>query len=350
VAVERFLPDVDRTRRAAGWFMIAAFGVPLLWLASVVVELGRANSTAVVLFLVLSFMLALGARLAFRPQEYLEVDLESRTFAVIRKGKRAAAGALDALGPLEVRMRTRVVGSEGKRRTIIEYVVRAAVHSNVDLYVMKTPGKARQKMEGIGRAWRLPCKSLGGAVRPPDALDTPLHERLRGDSAARKAVPLSPDWGLRIKPAPMGYAMVSTHRSWVPLQMGLLFLVLGLVVLGGSFHYGVWDEANNGDPFAQVFAALVSVMMLGMVGTAAAGARNTFFPGTVHIDDRGVTYRGRRMRFKHIEEVTAGAPIEIVGDGRILKLAETFCPPAATAAVVHELQRLIVEVASSHES
>ena len=350
MAVERFLPDVDRTRRAAGWFIIVAFAVPLVWLASVVVEVGHANSTAIVLFLVLSFMLALGARLAFRPQEYLGIDLESRTFEVIRKGKRAAAGALDALGPLEVRMRTRVVGSEGKRRTIIEYVVRAAVHSNIDLYVMKTSGRTRQKMEGIGRAWRLPCKSLGGAVRQPDALDTPLHERLRGDGGARKAVPLSPDWGVRIEPAPMGYAMVSTHRSWAPFQMGLLFLALGLVVLGGSFQYGVWDEATNGEPFAQVLAALVCVVMLSMVWTAAAGARNTFFPGTVHIDDRGVTYRGRRMRFEHIEEATAGAPIEIVGDGRILKLAETFCPPSATATVVHELQRLILEVASSHES
>jgi hypothetical protein len=132
--------------------------------------------------------------------------------------------------------------------------------------------------------------------------------------------------------------------------MGLLFLVLGLIVLGGSFHYGVWDEATNGDPFAQVLAALVSVVLLGMVWTAAQGARNTFFPGTVHIDDSGVSYRGRRMRFQHIEEVTAGLSIEIVGDGRILKLAETFCPPAATPVVVHELQRLIIDVACSHES
>ena len=39
-----------------------------------------------------------------------------------------------------------------------------------DLYVMDTPGKARQKMEALARAWRLSCRSYGGVVRGPDEL------------------------------------------------------------------------------------------------------------------------------------------------------------------------------------
>ena len=61
--------------------------------------------------------------------------------------------------------------------------------------------------------------------------------------------------------------------------------------------------------------------------------------------DRGVAYRGRRLPFADIEKVTAGVPIEVVGDRRILTLPASFCPPPATGAVAHELQRLIIEVA-----
>lgn len=330
--------------------MMVAFAVPFLWLASVVVEVGHASSTVIVLFLMLSGMLTLGARLAFWPQQYLEIDLEGRRFSLVRKGARVAAGALDSLGPLEVRLRTRVTGSGDDRRTITEYVVRAAIHSGIDLYALKTSRKARQKMEGLARAWHLPCQSHGGAVRQPGALDTPLHERLRGDSAALKPVALSPDWGVRVEPAPMGYAMVSTHRSWAPLQVSAIFLVFGSIPLAGSAYYGVIDELRKGDPFGQLMGVLLSVVALSVLWMAWTGVRDTFFPGTVHINERGVSYRGRGMRFKHIEEVTATSPIEVVGDRGILKLAETFCPPAATPAVVHELQRLIVEVAWSHES
>jgi hypothetical protein len=346
VPVQRFLPDVDRTRRAAGWILIALFAFPLVWILRIVAA-GHPNGTAIAIFLVVAGMLALGLRLAFRPLEFLEIDLEDRKFNVIRKGKRIAAGALDSLGPLEVRMRKRVVESDHERRTITEYVVQAAVHSKIDLYVMKTSGQARKRMEALARAWRLPCQSYGGALRSADALDTPLHERLRGDSAAGKVQPLSADWGVRIEPAPMGYAMVSTFRSWAPLQLSAIVLVLALFPLGGSTYYGLTTSIWNGDPLAQVLGALMGIVVLAVLGFAYVGVRDTFFPGTVRITERGVSYRGRRMRFNQIEEVTATSPIEIVGDRRILRLAETFCPAAATTAVAHELQRLIIEVASS---
>jgi hypothetical protein len=51
------------------------------------------------------------------------------------------------------------------------------------------------------------------------------------------------------------------------------------------------------------------------------------------------------MAFDQVEEVTASLPIEVVGDRRILSLAVSFCPPEATEAVAHELQRLILEAA-----
>jgi hypothetical protein len=66
------------------------------------------------------------------------------------------------------------------------------------------------------------------------------------------------------------------------------------------------------------------------------------------VTDRGVSYRFSRMPFREIEEVTSQFPVEVVGDRRSLVLGTTFCPPAATEAVAHELQRLIIEVAEAN--
>jgi hypothetical protein len=202
-------------------------------------------------------------------------------------------------------------------------------------------------MEALARAWRLPCRSYGGAVRSPDALDTPLHERLRGDGAARVMKPLSPEWGVRIDALSPGYAMVSTHRSWAPLGTRALVLIVALFFMRDAAYTQVAESLRSGDLEAQVLAALMGVLVLVLVWLAATGVRDTFFPGVVRITERGVSYRLKSMRFNQIEEVTATAPIEIVGDRRIIRLTETFCSPAATDAVVHELQRLIVEVAST---
>jgi len=354
MAVQRFLPDVDRTRRVAGWILILVSLPPLAWLVGAAVKGGHPNGTFLFLMAVSLGLFALGLRLAFWPREYLEIDLEARTFDVIRKGKRSAAGSLDTLGPLEVSRRTRVTGSGDHQSTIVEYVVRGAVHSKIDLYAMKTAGKARQKMEGLARAWHLPCQSWGGAVRKPDALDTPLHERLRGDGPSRKPMPFAPESGVRIEPAPMGYAMASTHRSYTPLAAPAVFLVVSLFTLYSLFSDrslldGLVSGAQNGDPADLVFSSLLGIAALFMFWLVWTGVRDAFFPGTVYISDRGVTYRGRTMRFKHIEEVTSASSVEIVGDNRILALADTFCPIAATDAVAHELTRLIIEVASSHE-
>jgi hypothetical protein len=40
----------------------------------------------------------------------------------------------------------------------------------------------------------------------------------------------------------------------------------------------------------------------------ARGVRDAFFPGTVRITDRGVSYRFSRMAFREIEEMTTTHP------------------------------------------
>jgi hypothetical protein len=346
--MQRFLPDVERTRRGAGWVFT---GMALALIAGVgwlVVGAGRVNGTGMVMLAVPLALLALGLHLALRRKEVLEIDADQRTFTVIRKGAKSGSGPLDSLGPLTVKQRIRVTGDSGnadKRRTVIEYVVSAAVQSKIDLYVMNTPGKARQKMEGLARAWRVSCQSYGGAVRGPDELDVPLHERLRGDREARTVTPLSPEWGVRIEPLSPGYAIVSTFRSWAPLRSSGFVLFVLVVMFGFSPDrlHSFLPEAVA-DPLGRILAGLMVVVFLVMLWLLWSGVRDTFYPGTVRITEDDVSYRGSRMRFREIEEVMATLPIEVVGDRRILRLAETFCPRAALKPVAHELQRLILEV------
>ena len=184
-------------------------------------------------------------------------------------------------------------------------------------------------------------------MRAADALDEPLHERLRDDREAVVAAPLRPEWGLRIEPIFRGHAIVSTHRSWAPLSQSALIAIVPLVVLGGAARTGLTSivQEASGDLLDRVFLGLMAVVGVALLWTLGQGARDTLFPGAVRVTERGVSYRGRRMTFGEIEEVTAEVPIEIVGDRRILTLPVSFCPRAAVASVAHELQRLILEVA-----
>lgn len=346
MAVQRFLPDVERTRRGAGWVFVAIALALLSGVGWLLARAGRVNGTGMVFLAVPLGLLALGLYLALRRKEVLAIDLDNRKYAVIRNGAQSASGALDSLGPLAVERRSRQTGNSDQRRTIIQYVVRAAQQSQLDLYVMTTPGQARQKMEALARAWRVSCQAYGGAVRGADDLDVPLHQRLRGDREARVIAPLRSEWGIQIEPLSEGYAIVSTHRSWSPLLRGSGIL---LFVLFAAFGYSPGRLSSllpemAGDLLSKVLAGLMGVVALVGLWVLGRAARDSFYPGTVRVTEAGVSYRGSRMAFSEIEEVTATLPIELVGDRRILRLAETFCPPAALSAVAHEIQRLVLEV------
>ncbi len=345
--VQRFLPDVERTRRGAGWGLMVIGACALAALAWAAIGAGRATITTLVLLALAATLAAWGIHLAFRRKVVVEVDVGQRTYAVIRNGTRGGSSPLDALGPLVVSKRTRLAAGGERRRSVVEYVVNPGAHSKIDLFILDTPGKARQKMEALARAWRLPCQSYGGDVRAAGALDVPLHERLRKDSAAQVPTPLPSEWGLRIEPLSPGYAIVSTHRSGAPLTPGILILLPIVILLAGSARLDLVSFLREaaGDVLERILAGLLGVVLLAALWKVGQGLRDTFFPGSVRVTGRGVSYRGSSLAFGEIEEVTATVPIEIIGDRRILRLANSFCPPAATTAVAHELQRLIVEVA-----
>ena len=152
MAVQRFFPDVQRTRRAAGLLFIALGVLPVAWFSWSAIARGRFNVTTLVFIALPAALAAWGLRLALRHEVVVEVDLDQRTYLVIRDGKPGGSGPLDDLGPLAVSERTRLSGASDSRRTVVEYVVNPAVHSKIDLHVLDTPGKARRKMEDLARA------------------------------------------------------------------------------------------------------------------------------------------------------------------------------------------------------
>jgi hypothetical protein len=263
MAVQRFRSDVDRTRRGAGWiFMAIAVGLAS-WLALLA---GRVNATGIVFYAVMAGLFYLGLHLT-RPKNLFEIDAERRTYVVIRNGTNAGSGPLDALGPLEVRQQVRNTGTGDTRKTYIEYVVVAALHSQVDLYSGRTSGKARRKMESmaarLGRPW--PLARGSGAQR--DQLDMPLHERLRDEADARKEAPLQPEWGIRIEPLSLGYAMHSTLRSWAPLRTSGLILLVALFALGRSSPSTFLSMLRESDDLmSQVLTGLFGIVLLVFLG------------------------------------------------------------------------------------
>lgn len=281
MAAQRFLPDVDRTRRAAGVIFLSVGGLIAVLVGWAATVFGRVTATTIVFIAVPAALAALGARLAFRREVVIDVDPD--------------------------------------QRTVVEYVVNASAHSKIDLYVLETPGKARRKMGALARAWRLPCRSYGGVVRAAGALDQPLHERLRDDREAMVAAPLRPEWGLRIESIFRGHAIVSTHRSWAPLSQGAFIALAPLVVLWATSSTGLISTLReaSGDLLDRVLLGLMAVVGVALLWKLGQGARDTFFPGAVRVTERGVSYRGRRMAFADIEEVTSGVPIKVVGDRRI---------------------------------
>jgi hypothetical protein len=347
--IQRFRTDEERNRRGFGWTFVAAAVVLTGGLAWRDFQSGRVSATAVVLFTLFAGLFAIGVRLLLTTREAFDIDTDARTYSLTRDGNHKVKGPLDDLGPIEVEFRVRLVGPSDKPRERREYVVHGKAHSDVDLYVETTAGKARRRMETLAKAWRLPCRSLGGALRGPDELDVPLHDRLRDDGKARKPAPLRPEWGVTIEPLSLGYAVRSTNRSWRPVLLsGFIAVFLGWGLFRAARTDFLTSVMHDQDPMGWVLLAGFVVVGLVGLGLAAQGVRDTFFPGTVLVTDRGVSYRFARLPFREIEELTSAYRIEIIGDRRSLALGQTFCPVQATDAVAHEIQRLIIEVAEAN--
>jgi hypothetical protein len=343
--MERFYPDVDRTRFRAGWAFIILGGLGVAAMLWRLLAVGF-NVTRLVLMAMAAGLAVWGRRLALKPDIVLEVDLAARTYVIVRQGRRAGAAPLDQLGPLTASERTRRLDSGS---SVTSYVVKAAAHADFDLFAMRTPEAARRKMESLARAWRLPCRSMDGAVRAADELDRPLHERLRGARPADPAA-LRPEWNLRIDEMRPGYALVSSNRSWASLAEGSSLVLSLLFALGIGSVIALPAKIREvvpemmGDTLGRVLLGLGVVIAAVMLFQVARAVGDGLLPGTVRVTPDGVSYRGKRLRFGEIEEVTGGAPIEILGDRRKIRLAASFCPPDARPAVAREIERMIVAV------
>jgi hypothetical protein len=276
----------------------------------------------------------------------VDVDLEKRTYALVRGGRPAGGGALDELGPLRVERVERVYRSDDdadRRRTA--YVVKPAGYGFLELYSCGSPTAARREMETLARRWKVSCRSMDGPVRAPEHLDAPLHQRLRDDAEARVPATLKPEWRVGIGPIFRGHAIVSHHRSLAPLFDVFIFVGIAACFLLANELDEETVRRMAGDTFGRVLLGLGAAVLLALAWRFARALLDVFRPGAIEVNDRGVSYRWSRMRFSQIEEITTGHGIEIVGDRRVMVIPPSFCPAAAVKPVAHELQRLILETA-----
>ena len=349
MAGRRYYSDTDRTRRAGGALLVVV-GLSILALLLRLAMDGV--STALVLLAVVPLLLiGIGARFLSHVVAAFDIDLDQRRYSLVRNGKPAGGGALDELGPLRVVREQTTVESSGSdgasSRTHVRFKVKPAGFGFFSFDSLKSPRRARRRMEELARRWRLSCRSLDGPVRPFDHLDAPLHERLRNDAAARTPAELDPEWRISITPIFRGHAVTSRHRSFEPLWDNAVYAFLPVAVLfttGGNPVSAAREMVH--DPFGRVLLGLAGVVAGVMAWKLSFALLDTFRPGTIAIDDHGVAYRWSRMKFDRIEEVTTGQRIEIAGDRKVLALPVSFCPHEAKTRVAHELQRLILEAAT----
>ena len=348
MAAKRHYSHTDRTRRAGGALLVIVGGL----LLALLVRLALDGISAALILLAVPPLLLIGIGIRFLRHVVaaIDVDLEHRRYSLIRDGKPAGGGGLDELGPLRVSREETTVRSsdpETADRTYVRYTVKPAGFGFLALYSMKSPGRARRKMERLARRWRVSCRSLDGPVRAYEDLDAPLHVRLRDDAEARTPATLKPEWRVGIGERFRGHAIVSHHRSLAPLADSAIFALFPVALIAGTRGDIVSGIPGLfGDPLGRVLLALGAAVAAVVAWRVARGFLDTFRPGTIEIDDRGVRYRWSRMTFNRIEEVTAGRRIEIVGDRRVLAIPASFCPPAAVKPVAHELQRLILEASA----
>ncbi|MCM2315178.1 MAG: hypothetical protein NDJ92_08510 [Thermoanaerobaculia bacterium] len=344
---ERVLTDDARSRRGCGWVLalggsLLAVGAAGGMLAAHIVSIG-----SIIFIVVLLGVVALGLRFVFKPSDYVDVDLDARTFVHVRDHQRRDERPLDSLGTLVVSQRSRTVKTKNGTRTIIEYAVHPEGRADLDFRVVKDRGKARVILETLARRWKLPSCSWGGEVRQPGELDIPLHERLMFRAERRPVVELRPEWHLRIEPLSPGYAIVSSHRDWISLAPAVV-MVIPLGFVGYVFaQSGLLANLRSPDRdlVDLIFGGLGLLVLLGVAGYVARLLRDVFLPGAIHVTQEGISYRGGRMAFREIEEIIGALSIEFVGDGRLLKVPSTFCPPEAVSSLCSEIERMILELA-----
>lgn len=348
--IERVLTDDARSRRGCGWTLILVGLVLAVGTAGVMVAVHAASIGAMIFIVVLLGVVAFGIRFVLEPNDYVDVDLEARTFVHVRDHQRRDELPLDSLGTLVVSQRLRTVRTKRGARTVTEYAVHPEGRADLDFQIVERPSEARVILERLARRWKLPSRTWGGEVRQPGELDTPLHERLRASADHRDHAPLQPEWNLRVDLLSPGYAIVSSHHDWRPLLSVAITMIslvfVGLIVFRSTLVAGILG-ASYGARFDRIAEAVFALIALTFVVRGAMLLRETLVPGTLRITPDGVEYRGSRMRFEEIEEVMAAATIELVGDRRLFRLPTTFCPPEAVPWLRDELERMIVEMGNA---
>jgi len=342
-----FLTRPARIRRAANHFFFAASAVAILALIPAFTPAPRVSATLAAAVFTIGAVVAGGARLLFANASKLELDLQARKYRVVDSEGANPWHPIEKLGPLHVEYRSRVVKSKQGRRTIVEYAVIPKGRPDLDLYLEKSPRRARRLLERLAKEWQLPSRSFGGDLRQPEDLDRPLHERLSRSAVARARKTLNPRWGVSVELQDEAKTVFrSSFRDLGRTFGGPLLTVAPAAFVIIAITFGGWRQlARTGylSSMDRVFLVALGMAFLLIAWFVAKAARDAFFPGAIEVSPEGVRHRGRFLALREIEEVVSEAGLEIIADRRSIKLPLTWCPDEAFDTVAHEVRRAIIE-------
>jgi hypothetical protein len=366
VVTERLLTLEQRERRRLGR-LFAIFGplVPITLVASTV-NATYVNVPAVtvisVLFLAAS---AWGIRRAFEVKSFIEVNHAARTCVITEGGKRGQVQPLESLAPLTVTLTkwtpkrnpyttstsghyvvgspVRGVSSRGPKPT---YIIHPAGRRELALFEFRTADRARRKLEELAAAWGIASQAHGGDVRPADALDKTLHERLSTEPGLSKPIALDPQWGVELKRLAPGYALTFTRPSatrFIPVIVSLVVVLAGAGVL---YQLDMLDAAfaPSEDLVLSVVAITLMVFLaLPLVNAVIAYLRTR--PRPLLVTPAGVSLGRSTLAFDQIEEVSWVLDVTILGDRKKLRIPGSWFPAEAGPILVREIKRVIAETA-----
>lgn len=365
---ERFLLIEEGRRRARGNGAIGCAGVGLLFaLAAAAIALLHDASpppgallrpfVGFVLFVLLVGLVGLLVRLL--PRHYVDVDVAAGAATIVWGDEPPRQVPLREAGPLRHVVEERQVKSGKSWRTALFHVVRPLGLDGVVVHESEDELDARRAAEARARAWGVAYVLPTGETRTPEELDVPLFQRLGGDEDAKAPLPPAPGSHLSVSWKEEGYEIATSFQPKVEWAQIAVKTLVPLAALG----WGLWnvlplffsrpEAADRDDPVAEfvfpvlavvVFGALVRLVVPGIV-SALRPWRRAARPPTIRVSAKGVSYGGRTVPLRAIEEIepARGAACRLVSDERILVVDADFCDAAEHASLRHELRRLVIE-------
>lgn len=293
-------------------------------------------------------LLGAGLYPRLRPNHFVQVDAEAGTASFVERGTATIQVSVADIGPLEHVIETRRVRSGKSYRTATFHVARSRPFNELRFFESEKELKTRRALEGFAKAWKVPYVKPSGETRSPEELDVPLFQRLGGDEEAKQPLARQADSKLFVAWKDDGYEITTSYQPKLDRSRLAAAFAIPLIVLWWPLRTVLrgWIAEGFATPYPWLTAALVVLALLPGTVLAARSWLRSHRPPFIRVSAEGVRFRGRSLPLRSIEEIERpgdDAP-RLVCDARFLQIDANFCEASEYDWLLHEIQRLVVEV------